>query len=304
MVLGIVGLCAAQETATAYRATSIVVDGYLDEPVWKHAKKIEIKHDIGMMLTDGSVVSHDDASTEFVLLWDDEGFYCGTWNKDDIHNAPWTEQPGMVYQSWKDDGHEWWISRDFNDVWEDASPLYYGTTGWQIWKGWVWENAAPKDLHIAYRNDDPPISTTTFALRQKGFWGPYTSVDGIDFTTESQWSWSGFFLGSIGTPSAGKELGFNLGLTDNDGGDMAAAWLRWATGNCCTYQGWGKVTLSDEPAGIARTRMFSAAPVSTRSSAMYDVLGRQLLPGEHIRSTCIAFRQSRNKVPVRTIKLR
>lgn len=261
----------AQQTATAYKASGIAVDGNLSETCWQTATKLILAHDVGMMLTDGQIDSREDGSAEFVLLWDDEAFYCGSWRKDDIHNSPWTPQPGMVNQSWKDDGHEWWISFDFNDVWEDASPLYFGQFGWLIWKGFVWDNGAVSDLYVAYRNDNGPTNTTTDDLKEQGFYAPYSSVDGIDFQCELQIKWSSFLLGSMSTPSQGKELGFNLGMPDNDGGDMAAAWLRWAEGNHNTYQGWGKVTVgpslpSANPAiGLNKTKLIFAAPAGGSS---------------------------------------
>lgn len=273
----------AQVTADATRATGIVVDGKLDEAVWAGATKNKMRHDIGTQLTDGSVDSESDLSTDFCLVWDDVGFYCGSWRTDDIHNTVWGNQPGVANKAWMDDGHEWYVSFDFNDVWEDASPPYYGQFGFQVWEGFFWENGAATDMYVSYRNDNGPTMATVAELQEQGFYAPYHSNDGINFTCEAQFKWSSFFLGSMSTPSAGKELGFNMSAQDNDGGEMGEGWLRW-TGAAHSYQCWGKITLQDN-VGIRPVRLSPIAISKTRMAGnAFDILGRRISVGRNAQS--------------------
>lgn len=306
LVLALAGVCLAQITGIAKRGSGIVVDGNLSDAVWAGAEKIQLSSDVGMQLCHGDVDNNDDASGTFSMLWDDEGFYCASWCKDDVHNAPWTSRPGMVVNAWQDDGHEWWICHDFNDVWEDASPHYYGEFGFQVWKGWTWNNGAPEDKYVAWRNDNDPVGETVEEFKEKGFEAPFTSADGINFMTEAHWKWSSFLLGAMPTPSAGKEIGFNIGIIDNDGGESGDAWIRWSEGSHLNYQGWGKVTLSDEAATIRRVRVLpGAVRYMDGNSIVYDVLGRRIRSTNGMHSAgAVHFSPSRTYQMQKVIRLR
>lgn len=297
----------AQITATVPRGTSITVDGRLDEGVWAGATKIQMRHDIGNQLTNGSVDDHNDLSTDFALLWDDEGFYCGSWRTDDIHNAVWGNQAGVAAsKAWMDDGHEWWINFDFNDVWEDASPYYYGQFGFQVLEGFFWENGAPSDMYVTHASDAGVVSQSVAEMKEQGFYAPYSSADGINFQCEAQFKWSSFLLGSMATPSAGRELAFNIGSQDNDGGDAAQGYIRWSEGSHLSYQGWGKVTLSAEAVGNRRLRMSPAVMKGGLGrSSVYDILGRRISARRHSTGVLIhGNTRAQNRQPIKAIDLR
>lgn len=246
IILLSIGTSFSQRTTKAWniREGSISLDGKLNEICWRYHPKEKMGPNVGLQLMNGSATGPGDCSAVFVLLWDDSALYCGSWVYDDIHNTPWSGQLGTVRHAWKDDGHEWWISFDFNDVWEDTSPFYFGSNGWKIHKGFAWDEGEPQDWYCSYQNDAGTISITETAMRTKGFRAPYWSADGINFQCEARFDWDGAFLNGMGTPSVEKEIGFNLGVCDNDGGDMGSAWLRWAEGSSSNYQGWGKAVLS------------------------------------------------------------
>lgn len=295
IIIGIIhiGNPVAQVSGIAGRGTGIVVDGSLSDAAWTSAKRFPLKHDVDMQLTHGSVDDHNDGSGEFSVLWDDEGLYCASWCKDDIHNAPWTNEQRTTTYSWNDDGHEWWVTPDFSDVWEDASPPYFGNYGYHVFKGWTWANGACVDNYVAWHNDNNLICETTADMKEKGFESPFTSTDGINFNTEAHWKWSGFLFGSMPTPSTGTEIGFNLGLVDNDGGDMGDAYIRWAEGNQNEYQGWGKMTLSDKVSIRRPGKTAIAAYANPKSTQVYDILGRRIAPNIRIRGSVLFSKDTR-----------
>lgn len=266
----------AQQTATATRASGLEVDGRLEEPVWRSAAKHEMRHNMGTMLTDGSVDDENDLSSDFALLWDDNGFYCGIWRRDDIHNTYYGSQPELASKAWRDDGHEWFISFDFNDVWEDASAPYFGQFGYQIWEALCWENGAAADMYVSHTNGNGAVSLTVSEMREQGFYAPYHSTDGINFTCETRFEWSSAWLGGMATPSAGKEIGFNLSTIDNDGGQTGDAWLRWTGGAARAYQSWGKITLSEETGIRPVRRSFVSQRNSGTGGNAFDIFGRRI----------------------------
>lgn len=276
LVLAIwVGICAQSAQSVVHKTSTgaIVLDGKLNESVWQNGSRIPIRHDIGKQLYQGSVDNHADCSMEFSLWWDDEGLYCGTWTKDDIHNISHSDEKSTATSAWQDDGVLWWVNFDFNDVWEDASTPYFGEFGWMTYKGFVWKNGTASDLYTAYRNTDQLSVGTNEDLKGLGFEAPYWSADGVSFQCEARFLWSSFFLGSIPTPSTGKEMAFNVAISDNDGGETGAAWLAWAEGMQHTFQCWGKLVLSDQ-ADIRPYRVLANHRQSKAPMRVYDILGR------------------------------
>lgn len=271
-----VGALPVQTLVYGISPSAIVMDGKLDESVWQNSPKIQIRHDIGEQLYQGSVNDHADCSMEFALLWDNDGLYCGSWTKDDIHNTHYAQQADKATSAWQDDGNLWWVNFDFDDVWEDASPPYFGQFGWMVYKGFVWENHQATDLYVAHANENQPTTSTREELTEQGFKAPYWSADGICFQCEAQFKWSSFLLGSMSAPSAGKELAFNIAIADNDGGSTGAAWLAWAEGMQHTYQGWGKAVIANSEMKDRRSQIAWSKNNGPRGMRGVDVFGRTL----------------------------
>lgn len=283
-------------------SSAIVLDGKLDESAWQGCAKIPLRHDIGSQLYQGAVENYDDCSMDFALLWNDEGLYCGSWTKDDIHNTSYANQATTASRAWQDDGNLWWVNFDFNDVWEDASPPYFGQFGWMVYKGFVWENQQASDLYAVHANGDQPTTNTCAELKEEGFEAPYWSADGISFQCEVRFKWSSFLLGSMAVPSVGQDLAFNIALSDNDGGNTGAAWLAWAEGMQHTYQSWGKVTIADQ-ASTRPVRILSSHHGLTQEFGLFDVLGRQLRSNRGTSNGhTVVFRLSDVKSSTRSIR--
>lgn len=298
----------AQKTVLAPKIDGLVLDGALTEDFWTSpsVQREELRHDKESMLVSGSVDGYSDHSQDFVLVWDDQGLTCGTWKTDDIHYTYWGTQPGVANKAWMDDAVEWYVSSDFNDVWEDASSLYFGQFGFQVWKGLCWENGAFVEGFTSYRNDEGPTIKTETEMTELGFTAPYTSLDGINFTCEAHFKWSSFLLGSMTSPSAGKEVGFNLAAIDSDGSQTGDAALYWGGGGAHQYQTWGKVTLGDA-VNIRAVRMMARNTSKYETAGVYDILGRRLGAEKQLSRNGLTFsriRGSHGEQAVKRIRLR
>lgn len=242
-------------TAKFVAPRAIMVNGEISESAWSNATWHSILPN-EIQTVCGSANGRNDISASFAALWDSTGLCVATKFCDDIHNAPWSTQSGLAHHSWKDDGMQWWVNFDFEDAWADATPPYFGQHGWIAWKGLAWKGGVPNDRYVTYRNDNSPVTATVSKMKANGFYAPYHSNDGINFECEAQFRWSSPMMGATGTPSAGKEIAFNMSVNDNDGTDMLACMLSWTGGTHNQYQGWGKITLE----GNATSRP-NASPV-------------------------------------------
>jgi hypothetical protein len=254
------------KTAKAYRIpnSTIVLDGNLNESIWTTIKadpaaKQTIRA-IYEQIDCGKADNDADCSSDFVLIWDDSAFYCGSWFYDDIHYATLSADSNTVLECWRDDSHEWLIDVDWADIVTDQTPEYYGNYGVHIMQGFN----LPSREYANYWHDEMGALTgyaaTTDAIKFKGFDAPYTTVDGTNFQCEAKFKWNSDFMHNTTNISVAHELAFNLLLNDRDSlnGIYPNCFLKWEHQTNWSFE-WGKITLSGAYSSI-KEKLLMVAP--------------------------------------------
>ena len=270
---------------------SITMDGLLNESVWSNAdvllNKYVIEATSQYIIVGAALGGNSDASTEFVCVWDDVGFYVGSWNKDDIHQAIKCKYLESAYSAYVDDSHEYFIANDFASAYT-SSP----TQGSQEEVGFNEENG-----HLyggiwggQYLPQGPPTEKFGETNLTMDEWIAYgwdcwvASSDGINFTAENMWTWAGCFMHKIGSKTAGDDVAFDIGLNDNDGtanaADCAMRWSGLTHQTATGYLHWAKITL-EGLITVGILPQHNTKNIKTRNSAIgsaisYDILGRRI----------------------------
>ena len=107
------------------------IDGWLTETEYSDSNKIcDLDPSYNTVFTEGggSLSGSSDLSASVYTFWDATYLYIGVAFTDDIHFA---NRQGM-FDSWKDDNVQIWVSRDYNDATTDPWSPYYGTYGYQF----------------------------------------------------------------------------------------------------------------------------------------------------------------------------
>jgi hypothetical protein len=220
-----------------------------------------------------------DASGDFVLIWDNVGFYFGSWLTDDIHNAQMCKFLETANDAYQDDAHEIYLNVSYSDA------VGGGTLGSQDVLGLNEEGILYAGLWGASGlNGGPPVGTwgncnlTIEQFRtQYGWDANYSSSDGVNFTVESMWTWSGSFLQKIGTKAVGTDVGFDVSLCDNDGAVGAAdGVLQWSGLPNSNAQHWCQITLADDDSPIKTNIVARDNMKTSNAAASYDLLGRRI----------------------------
>lgn len=230
-------------SAPYVKRAKVKLDGKLKERVWKKTERISVVPG-PMTVAAGKAEKAEDCSFDFALFWDDAGLYCGMWMTDDVHHAPFSKDEKTAKNMWRDDAIEFFIGPDFEDVYADMSVPYFGKQGWQLTKPLTWNGKRPEERFFNYHRDLEHGTISPEEMKTRGFEARLHSKDGIRFQCEAFWPWEGAILKPAGKPVKGKELGFNLGIVDNDGSQTGDTWMRWNGEGPNEYQGWGKVTLT------------------------------------------------------------